>query len=226
VEEFDFAKLALGLYDFVFSELCDWYLEFVKPRLYDGDEAAQATVLHVLRETLALAHPAIPFVTEEIWSLRWEGLLAGERLPDADDALRDDDAERVVGDAIAAVRALRNWRESVDVKPKVTVRASIEGEFERDLIARMTRFEFVERDGAPVATVPVPGGAIAVLETDGLDLGAAERKRDAERQRIEGEIKRAEGKLGNEKFVAKAPPALVEEERAKLERLQAELAAL
>src|SRR3712207_2736878 len=79
--EFDFAKLALGLYDFVFGELCDWYLEFVKPRLYEGEEDAQATLLHVLRETLALAHPVIPFVTEEIWAMLGEAdLLAGGRM--------------------------------------------------------------------------------------------------------------------------------------------------
>ena len=62
---FDFAKAALGLYDFVYGELCDWYLELVKGREFDAD--LSATMLHVLRETLALAHPVIPFVTEELW---------------------------------------------------------------------------------------------------------------------------------------------------------------
>src|SRR3712207_1316845 len=123
VAAFDFSKLALGLYDFVFSELCDWYLELVKPRLYDGEEDAQATVLHVLHETLALAHPVIPFVTEEVWSLRWDGLLAAERTPPVDDALVDAAAEEQVGRALDAIRALRNWRESVEVKPRIEVRA-------------------------------------------------------------------------------------------------------
>ena len=63
---FDFAKASLGLYDFVYGELCDWYLEFNKGREYDDD--LSATMLHVLRETLLLAHPVIPFVTEELWS--------------------------------------------------------------------------------------------------------------------------------------------------------------
>src|SRR5262249_35535247 len=65
---FDFSRAALELYDFVFSELCDWYLELVKQRLYDGDGDTAATLLYVLSETLVIAHPLIPFVTEEIWS--------------------------------------------------------------------------------------------------------------------------------------------------------------
>jgi valyl-tRNA synthetase len=235
IAAFDFSKLALGLYDFVFGELCDWYLELVKPRLYDGDEDAQATVLHVLRETLALAHPVIPFVTEEIWELRFgaggSDLLAAQQMPGVDDALRDAAAETQVATAIEAIRVLRNWRESIDCKPKVIVRATLAGDAYGEaapLIARMARFEWAGANGEqPGATVPIPGGGVVhVLPTEGVDLGAADRKRDAERKRLEGEIKRAEGKLSNEKFVAKAPPALVEEERAKLERLKAELAAL
>ena len=67
IERFDFSHAALALYDFVYGELCDWYLELVKPRLYAGRAGdARATLLHVLTETLALAHPIIPFVTEEI----------------------------------------------------------------------------------------------------------------------------------------------------------------
>ena len=69
-EDFEFHRAALGLYDFVYGDLCDWYLELIKPRLYADDNAeVSAVALHVLRETLALAHPVIPFVTEEIWSL-------------------------------------------------------------------------------------------------------------------------------------------------------------
>ena len=79
IERYDFAHAALGLYDFVYGELCDWYLELAKPRLRDGDPALQATLLHVLTQTLALAHPIIPFVTEEIHSHvpGAQGLLAG-----------------------------------------------------------------------------------------------------------------------------------------------------
>ena len=80
VARFDFSKGALGLYDFVYGELCDWYLEFTKGRDFDAD--LSATMLYVLRETLALAHPMIPFVTEELWSHvpGTEGLLATARI--------------------------------------------------------------------------------------------------------------------------------------------------
>ena len=89
IATFDFAKAALGLYDFVYGELCDWYLEFNKGREYDDD--LSATMLYVLRETLLLAHPIIPFVTEELWSHvpGAEDLLAGQQATGADDALRD-----------------------------------------------------------------------------------------------------------------------------------------
>jgi valyl-tRNA synthetase len=227
LEAFDFAKLALGLYDFVFGELCDWYLEFVKPRLYDGDEDAQATTLHVLRETLALAHPVIPFVTEEVWRLRWDGLLAAAQMPAVDESLEFSSAA-LVESAIDTIRTLRNWRESVEVKPKIIVRGALrtdDAEKIAPLVARMARFEWSE-NGDAAATVPVSRGIVEVFATDGLDLEAAARKRDAERARLEAEVERAEGKLGNEKFVARAPAHLVEAERSKLERLRAELEAL
>jgi valyl-tRNA synthetase len=222
---FDFAKLALGLYDFVFGELCDWYLELVKPRLYDGDEAARATAGHVLRETLALAHPVIPFVTEELWELCGEdALLAGARVPAVDDALTDPGAEAAVGAAIETIRAVRGWRESLDAPPSLRLNATVDAPDDvLPLIARMARLDAA--DGAVVATVPA-AYAVAVHATDGLDVGAAERRRDAERTRLEGEVRRAEGKLANAGFVAKAPEAVVAAERAKLDRLRAELAAL
>jgi valyl-tRNA synthetase len=228
VAAFDFSKLALGLYDFVFGELCDWYLELVKPRLYDGDRDAQATVLHVLRETLALAHPVIPFVTEEIWALRWDGLLAADRMPGVDRTLLDPEAAGQVEHAIEAIRTLRTWRESVGVAPRVVVRGALEGDFGAvaPLVERMARFAWDGAGEEPAASVVVPGGVVSVFPTEGLDLAAAERRREAERERLRAEIRRAEGKLANEKFVAKAPPHLVAEEREKLQRLQGELEAL
>ena len=79
---------------------------------------------------------------------------------------------------------------------------------------------------APVATIPIPGGNVAILASDAVDTEAEARRSAAERTRLEGEIKRAEGKLANQGFVAKAPPPVVEAEREKLARLQAELEAL
>ena len=120
IDAFDFSRAALGLYDFVYGELCDWYLELVKPRLRAGEPDLSATLLHVLTETLALAHPMIPFVTEEIYSF----------VPGASRAARgarqrhggptatgiDAEAEAELARLIEAVQAIRAWRDSAGVQ--------------------------------------------------------------------------------------------------------------
>src|SRR4051794_39351497 len=122
IDTYDFAHAVLGLYDFFWSELCDWYLEIVKPRLYDGHPEAASTLLWVLEQTLALIHPVMPFVTEEIYSYLRSGLgdSAPEMLvihpyPAFDSALVDEDAEREVGAWIDVTRRIRQWRDLVGV---------------------------------------------------------------------------------------------------------------
>ncbi|HEV2769074.1 MAG TPA: valine--tRNA ligase, partial [Solirubrobacteraceae bacterium] len=230
VDGFDFAKAALGLYDFVYGELCDWYLEFVKGRDFDAD--LSATVLHVVRETLTLAHPVIPFVTEELWGLipmsaRPEGLLAAGRLEPEDPGLRDPGAEADVGRVIAVVQALRRWRDEAEVRAgaELLVRdGAVDGS--RALIERLARVRFADAEDPPVATLVADGIVLEVLPSQDIDLGAAERKRAARREHLAGEVARAEGKLANQNFVAKAPAAVVQAERDKLARLREELEAL
>jgi valyl-tRNA synthetase len=222
VDEFDFAKLALGLYDFVYGELCDWYLELVKGRPFDAE--LSSTMLHVLRETLALAHPVIPFVTEELWSELGggdpdHGLLAEARRAPADDALRDPEAEAEVAALIDAVRAVRAWREETGIRDELVARADGFGPA-RDALARLAKLTWGEPDGE---LLDVGGIEIAV---PAADAGALEAKRAARRAELEGEVARAEGKLANQGFVAKAPEAVVAAEREKLERLRAELEGL
>jgi valyl-tRNA synthetase len=230
-DAFEFHHAALGLYRFVYEELCDWYLEMLKPRLYAGDAEAAEFALYVLAQTLALAHPIIPFVTEEVWSYLpgADGLLMARRWPRADETLRDAAVEAEVGRAIDATQALRRWRDSVGAAPGTAVPARLEADgYERVAahVARLARFEFSE-DGdpthPPVATVGVPGGNVAVLASQAVDL-EAERRRAAERADVlRAEIARAEGKLANQGFVAKAPAPVVQAEREKLERLRREL---
>jgi valyl-tRNA synthetase len=232
IEAFEFHLAALGLYDFVYSELCDHYVELVKPRLANEDkEELSATLLLVLSETVGLAHPIIPFVTEEIWSLlpHAEGLLAGAAYPSVDASLRDGDAEERLARVIDAVSALRGWRDTAGAKPGARLAGRLEAvgyDGVEASVANLARFDFVADGGDPIATVAIPGGAVAVLATDGLDLEAASRRAEAERARIEAEIARAEAKLANKGFVDKAPPEVVQAERDKLERLKAELEAL
>src|SRR3954447_21579454 len=226
---FEFHRATRSLYGFIYGELCDWYLEMLKPRLYAEDNGETASfALHVLAETLALAHPVIPFVTEEIWSYLPgpNDLLLGHRWPVADEALRDPDAEAEVKRAIDATDALRSWRNGVGAAPGTRVPARLEAEgYERvaEHVARLARLEFSSNGDETVATVGVPGGAVLVLASEAVDL-EAEKRRAAERADfLRKEIARAESKLANQGFVAKAPEAVVRAEREKLDKLQREL---
>ena len=232
IESFEFHRAALGLYDFVYEELCDWYLELVKPRLYDGDAAAAAVTLEVLSETLALAHPLIPFVTEELHSHLpgATGLLAASAYPAPEPDRIDEAAEAEVARAIAAVQALRAWRDQVGAAPGKAVTARLDApgyEATAGHIARLARVEW--RDGAqdgapsPVATVGVPGGAVAIFASAAVDTEAEARRAAERRAKLEAEIARAEGKLANERFVDRAPGPVVQAERDKLGALRAEL---
>ena len=244
IDGYDFSHAALALYDFVYGELCDWYLELVKPRLRAGEPELAATLLHVLTETLALAHPIIPFVTEEIYAHLpgVEGMLAARIQTDPPRAV-DEGAEAAMGDLIEAIQALRGWRDLAGVKAGATVRARLAATGYADTapqLARLARVELVESvestasippgdsPGAnpPVASVPIPGGAVEILAGEEVDLGVAQRKLEARREKLAAEIERAERKLANPGFIAKAPPEVVAAEREKLTRLQAELETL
>jgi valyl-tRNA synthetase len=228
IDEFDFHIGALRVYDFVYGELCDWYLELLKPRLYEDDNAeAAGFAMHVLAETLALAHPLIPFVTEEIWSHvpGADGLLMAHRYPQPDDTLADRAAEDELSRAIEAVQALRAWRESVGAAPGKPIPARLDAagfESTAEHVARLGRLTW-DGEGEPVATVSVPGGSVAVFASEAVDLEAATRRKEKRRAELESEIARAEGKLANERFVARAPEAVVQSEREKLAALHQEL---
>ena len=237
IEAFDFSHAALELYDFIFTELCDWYLELVKPRLRAGEAQLSGTLLHVLGETVAMAHPMIPFLTEEIWSYipGAEGLLAARvSPPPAAGAGREDPAaEEAVQRAIGAVQALRRWRDMSGVKAGAVLPARLQARGYEEIAEPVARLSRLSLDGAavpdgsePVATVAIPGGVVEILPSASLDLADARRKIDERRGKLQSEIDRAEHKLANQAFVAKAPPAVVDAEREKLGRLRTELDAL
>jgi valyl-tRNA synthetase len=252
IEDYDFSHAALGLYDFVYGELCDWYLELVKHRLPDLEAADRqgqetrpremlaATLLYVLRRTVALAHPLIPFVTEELWRyLDGAGeLLAGSPYPQADRDLVDLDAEVEIERAIEAVVAVRGWRDSVGARAGAIIPARLSAscyEATGELLARMARLSWSEdgegarvHAGAPdaVVSIAIPGGSIEILSAEGLDLQAAERRRAAAQAKLREELERVRRKLDNEGFVGKAPATVVAAERERLQRLTQELEAL
>jgi valyl-tRNA synthetase len=226
-DEFRFSPATLELYDVFWSELCDWYLEFAKPRLYggSGDKAAvSAVLLYALERSLTLLHPVMPFVTEEIWSLLpgKRGLLAVAPWPEGDASLSDPDAERAVERLKDAVSELRRYRDQVGARTGAVIPARLAAagyEQVEGQLARLARFEFqgdAGGNGDVLATVPIPGGAVQVLPSDAFDAEEAERRIAARRQQLEAEIERCERKLANEGFVAKAPATVVDEERRKL----------
>jgi valyl-tRNA synthetase len=222
IEAYDFSHAALDLYDFFWSELCDWYLEIVKPRLYEGDEDASATLLWALEEVLALAHPLMPFVTEEIYSYvpnRDPEALVIHPFPEAGESLVDPAAEGEIGRAIALTRALRRWRDLAGVPVKQMLPARADDRRPHELVSRLARVEFSENGGEPIASV----GGIELLQTEGVDPKAVEARIEERRQKLRAEVKRGEGKLSNEGFIAKAPADVVDAEREKLDAYRAEL---
>jgi len=222
IDAYDFSHAALDLYDFFWSELCDWYLEIVKPRLYDGEEDASATLLWALEQVLALAHPMMPFVTEEIYSYlpapSAEALVI-HSFPELDESLLDESAEAEIGQAIALTRALRRWRQLAGVPVKQVLAARTDDGRPHELVSRLAKVEFSEAGGRPIATV----GPVELLETEGVDPEAVATRIEERREKLRAEVKRGEGKLSDDGFVAKAPADVVDAEREKLATYRAEL---
>jgi valyl-tRNA synthetase len=242
IEAYDFAHAALDLYSFFWSEFCDWYLEMVKPRLYEGEdrEPLSATMLYVLDETLALAHPFLPFVTEEIHSFvpGADGHLAVRSFPRPDQGLIDEQAEREVDAVIEATRRLRRYRVALGAPAAARLPARLVAEasdarelYERGLatIQRLARFDFEisSGDGAGAELAfAIPGAAVELLPSEAFDPREAKIKIEQHMDGLRAEIERAQGKLANSAFVDKAPEEVVQQEREKLERYERELAEL
>jgi valyl-tRNA synthetase len=221
LDSYDFAHAVQEAYAFFWSELCDWYLEIAKPRLYEGEAEVSANLLWVLERTLALLHPIMPFVSEEVWSYHpsRQGHLAVHPFPQADASLFDEEAEAEMGAAIELTRSLRAWRDLVDLAAKATLPVRTADPLPA-FVSRLARVEAAAGDGGdPIASV----GAVQILASPEIDAEAVAARLEQRRQELRSEVARAEGKLANEKFVARAPAELVEEERAKLERHRAEL---
>jgi valyl-tRNA synthetase len=224
LETYDFAHAVQEAYSFFWRDLCDWYLEIVKPRLYDGEAEVSATLLWALERVLGLLHPVMPFVSEEIWSYHpaRRGHLAVHPFPLADESLFDPAAEADVEGGIGLTQRLRAWRDLVDVPAASVLAARIEGVDPPEFVARLARFEFSADGGDPVAAI----GPVRVLPSEQLDAEAVAARLEKRREELRAEVERGARKLGNEGFLAKAPAEVVEEERAKLERYRAELAEL
>ncbi|HET6173966.1 MAG TPA: valine--tRNA ligase [Gaiellales bacterium] len=234
LDAYDFAAAVKALYRFIWNDVCDWYLEASKARLYGDDPAAKRAVsqalLYVLRSTLRLAHPVMPHVTERLWGeLGEHGVLARASWPDPSDAPRDAAAERAVEQAFDFVVKLRQLRAVEQMPPRAPL--ALQGwplEPVASLVETLGGASTAPADGASewrvVDVVPVGDVAVTVLAPGGAEN--ARPRFEQELAKAEAEIERAGRKLADARFVERAPAHLVQEERDKLERFEREAAEL
>ncbi|HEV2757885.1 MAG TPA: class I tRNA ligase family protein, partial [Actinomycetota bacterium] len=238
LDAFNFSEALHALHAFVWSELCDWYVELAKPRLRDGGSGAAGPVLvHVLDNVLRLLHPVMPFITEELWSkLRPDaGSITGAAWP-VPGHHRDAAAEETMARFQDLVVALRRLKIEHEVPQGQRVPVSVAaGDFTpeleplREQVVTLGRLETLDLVDAlpPGGSDPraiTPAGIEAAMHLGGTIDPAVERQRlERKRDELVAEAARAEGKLANDAFVSKAPPAVVEKERAKLDEARAAL---
>ncbi|PAV24531.1 valine--tRNA ligase [Tamilnaduibacter salinus] len=240
LDQFRFDLAANTIYEFLWNEYCDWYLELSKPVLTD-DNATDAsrrgtrqTLVRVLEAVLRLAHPIIPFITEEIWQR--VAPLAGTQgdtimtqpYPEADEARIDDASERDLEWLKGVILAIRNIRGEMNIAPARHIPVYLRGtesDHQRmtdnhpflSSLARLESLEWLGDEEAPLSATQVVGDLEVLVPMAGLIDKEAELGRlDKELERIGKEISRLEGKLGNENFTAKAPAEVVDKERSKL----------
>ena len=225
IDQYRLSAAALELYDAFWTDVCDWYLELVKPRLYDGDAEAASVLLHVLERCLTLLHPFMPHVTEEIWSHMpgERGLLAVSSWPDVDESLFDSEAEAEMERVRETVVSIRRLRDLAGVKPAQRLPATTDLDAAvAEHVANLARLELSQNGGEPLATI----GPVRILASADLDTAAFQARVDARRDQLRKEVERGEKKLGNKGFVEKAPAEVVEEERQKLDAYRRELEGL
>ena len=243
-----FGEASAALYEFTWSEFCDWYIELIKPRLYqDEDPQAKKTALYmvstVLEKILRLLHPFMPFITEEIWQTLPH---AGESImvadwPEVDQNQLSDEIEEQMAVVMDITRAIRNIRSEMNVNPGKKIKAIFHPVQDdrldtvkagADYVADLARIEELKiaadlAEKPSLASTAVANGVEIILPLEGMvDIDKEIERMEKEIKKTEGEIKRAEGKLANEGFVNNAPEHLVQGEREKVEKFKAELEAL
>ncbi|HPK31112.1 MAG TPA: valine--tRNA ligase [Ottowia sp.] len=258
-DEYRLDNVATALYDFVWNEFCDWYLEIAKVQIQNGDAARQRatrrTLVRVLEAVLRLAHPIIPFVTESLWQAvapvagKWPATAADSSgkagasiavapYPQAQQANIDEAAEAEVARLKALVDACRNLRGEMNISPaqRVPLYALGDSVFIEahagalQALAKLSEVraftdEAAWQAAAQAAPVAVAGDIRLALHVE-IDVAAEKARLGKEIQRLEAELAKAQGKLANQAFVAKAPPAVIDQEKARLADFGTKLGAL
>ncbi|WP_269901715.1 valine--tRNA ligase [Paenalcaligenes faecalis] len=252
--EYRFDNIANAIYHFVWDEYCDWYLEMAKVQIQQGNPAqklaTQRTLIEVLETVLRLAHPIIPFITEELWQK--VAIVAGKRTadeatsisvqpyPELNAKLLDETAEKQIAELKSQVDAIRALRSEMGLPPSERVPLLVQGDadmLERNTpylkaLAKMAEVEVHEQLPDLGAPVQVVGTTQLMLHVE-VDVEAETARLTKEIDRLTIEINKANGKLNNASFVERAPAAVVEQERERLnsftqtlEKIQGQLARL
>ncbi|MFD0694120.1 valine--tRNA ligase [Paenibacillus sp. GCM10027628] len=236
IDSYEFGETGRLLYNFIWDDLCDWYIEFSKLSLYGTDAAAkkttQSVLAYVLDQTQRLIHPFMPFISEEIWQhLPHEGeTITLAAWPKENPAFESPDAVREMELLMDAIRSVRNIRAEVNVpmskkvellvKPATTDTQSILDRNE-EYLRRFCNTSLLQIDAGMAApekamTAVITGAELYLPLAGLIDIAQELARLDKELQTLHGEVERIEKKLSNEGFVAKAPAKVIEEEKAKL----------
>ncbi|MFM8757040.1 MAG: valine--tRNA ligase, partial [Limnohabitans sp.] len=244
--EYRLDNVANTIYDFVWNEFCDWYLEIAKVQINTGNEAQQRatrrTLIRTLETILRLAHPIIPFITEALWQkVAPVAGRAGESVsiaayPFSQPERMDTQAEAHVGRLKALVDACRNLRGEMNVSPATRLPLFVVGDpgFMHSAapvlqaLSKLSEVRVFDSEAewaaaAQAAPVAVVGAARLCLFME-IDVAAEKARLGKEATRLEGEIAKAQGKLSNQAFVAKAPPAVIEQEKHRMAEFTTTLA--
>lgn len=234
MEKYELGIAMSKVYDFMWIEFCDWYIELIKPVFYGEDEKAKGVAYNVLNTVLVtglkLLHPAMPFITEEIYThLTEEETIVNAAWPEFDEALVNKEAEDNMAYVIEAIKGLRNVRAEMNVPPsrKAKVIAYIaedakeaftNGAAYMEKLASASEVEFItDKSSVPANAVSlvVKGGELFMPLLDLVDKEKELDRLNKEVKKLEGEIERIDKKLGNQGFVAKAPESVVNAEKEK-----------
>ena len=252
MESFDLGIAVQKIYDFIWEEFCDWYIEMVKPRLYNEEDGTKAAALYTLKtvliDALKLLHPYMPFITEEIYCTLMGNESVSIMISDWPYREGQEDIQGAIGfeadmDAVErikeAVKGIRNVRGEMNVPPSKKAKVFVVSEdtgirdiFEKNRVFFATlgyASEVViqeDKEGIEqdAVSVVIDRGTIYMPFAELVDVEKEIQRLRKEEKRLAGELKRSEGMLGNPNFVNKAPAAKIEEEKAKLEKYQGMMA--
>ena len=241
LEKFELGIAVQKLYDFIWDVLCDWYIELCKIRLQAGGEAAaqaRAVLVFVLSSTLQLLHPFMPFITEEIWQTlphAGESIMISE-WPRFDEALAFPEAEEEMNRIMAAIRGVRNRRAEMNVPPSRKAAVYVATQYEDTFRTGSVFFErLASASHIEVGTEWSIEGAVSVVTDDArifipmeelVDVEAELARLSKEQAAAEKNLANVMAKLSNEGFLAKAPEAVVQNQRDTAQKLREKLAML